>query len=563
MKPETSKLSPPFGVARPFPPPSGAYSPADQPCCDRLSMANPTVGFESDNRAASENTSFTLNPAEFPSLISANPLGSTRLINNKHTLISLTIESDYNRLWLRWIWYLKGFSMRVFKWSPTFTLDQESSIVPVWVSFPELPAHLFHKDAIFSIASIVGTPLQMADSTYNQSKLSRARVCIEIDLLKPLLEEFDIQIQDRKIIQKIEYEKIPHYCSLCKHVGHQALECYSKGDASNPLANELTGKNKSAAGNEQKTSTENEREYGNATCLQGVRQMPARKESTVLERDECSKTAEERHRTHAIEANNGCDENHSAAIEIDAKDSLETVYELEESHENIVKPTDSVGTLIIRPNNSVCDLMRGKKRIKVDSVFRLLQTLKQVGVVIKGIKEDVGEAIKRNRLAVSLAILFQKCVMLYDPVRQLNLKPLDTGEQSRQIWAAGLGEKLWTELLLGWAKRTGLGGKEGSPCWAEKAGRPWTCALGLRVRGLVGLVLDWTLRVGLGLDLARWAQQPGRPWAADWAACGLDRCPSAPGLIVGPTKMATSTGLFCGLSLCNRGLAEMGWSWPN
>ncbi|KAL0284275.1 UNVERIFIED_CONTAM: hypothetical protein Sangu_2835900 [Sesamum angustifolium] len=134
----------------------------------------------------------------------------------------------------RRIWYLKGFLMRVFKWSPTFTPDQESSIVPVWVSFPELPAHLFHKDAIFSIASIVGTPLQMADTTYNQSKLSRARVCIEIDLLKPLLEEFDIQIQDRKIIQKIEYGKIPHYCSLCKHVGHQALECYSKGDASKP-----------------------------------------------------------------------------------------------------------------------------------------------------------------------------------------------------------------------------------------------------------------------------------------------------------------------------------------
>ncbi|KAL0285246.1 UNVERIFIED_CONTAM: hypothetical protein Sangu_2787500 [Sesamum angustifolium] len=54
------------------------------------------------------------------------------LINFKHTLISLTTESDYNRLWLRRIWYLKGFPMRVFKWSPTFTPDQESSIVPVW-----------------------------------------------------------------------------------------------------------------------------------------------------------------------------------------------------------------------------------------------------------------------------------------------------------------------------------------------------------------------------------------------------------------------------------------------
>ncbi|KAL0424144.1 UNVERIFIED_CONTAM: hypothetical protein Sradi_0949200 [Sesamum radiatum] len=98
--------------------------------------------------------------------------------------------------------------MRIFKWSPTFTSDQESPIVPIWVSFPGLPAHLFQKDALFSIASIAGMPLQIADSTYNQSKLSRARVCIEIDLLKPLVEEFDLQIHGKTIVQKIEYESI-------------------------------------------------------------------------------------------------------------------------------------------------------------------------------------------------------------------------------------------------------------------------------------------------------------------------------------------------------------------
>ncbi|KAL0307651.1 UNVERIFIED_CONTAM: hypothetical protein Sangu_3017500 [Sesamum angustifolium] len=219
------------------------------------------------------------------------------LINYKHTLISLTTESDYNRLWLRRIWYLKGFPMRVFKWSPTFTPDQESSIVPVWVSFPELPAHLFHKDAIFSIASIVGTPLQMADSTYNQSKLSRARVCIEIDLLKPLLEEFDIQIQDRKIVQKIEYEQIPRYCSLCKHVGHHDLECYTKGNATKPLPRKrIDGKNKSAVVNEHKQQQKMQGKKVMQDTRKVIDERAVRKEPTVVERGECSKTAEERHR---------------------------------------------------------------------------------------------------------------------------------------------------------------------------------------------------------------------------------------------------------------------------
>ncbi|KAL0334476.1 UNVERIFIED_CONTAM: hypothetical protein Sradi_4659500 [Sesamum radiatum] len=93
------------------------------------------------------------------------------MINAKHVLISLSNEADFSYLWLRRIWHIQGFPMRVFKWTPTFTPTQESSIVPVWVCFPELPAHLFHKDALFAVASMIGTPLQIDDFTSNQSKL--------------------------------------------------------------------------------------------------------------------------------------------------------------------------------------------------------------------------------------------------------------------------------------------------------------------------------------------------------------------------------------------------------
>ncbi|KAL2235600.1 UNVERIFIED_CONTAM: hypothetical protein Sindi_1292200 [Sesamum indicum] len=124
--------------------------------------------------------------------------------------------------------------MRVFKWTRTFTPSQESSIVQVWVSFPELPAHLFHKDVLFTVASMSGTPLQTDDGTLNQSKLSKARTCIELDFLKPRLEEFKIQIFGETIVQRNEYEQIPHYCSLCKHVGHRDSECYLKGNAPKP-----------------------------------------------------------------------------------------------------------------------------------------------------------------------------------------------------------------------------------------------------------------------------------------------------------------------------------------
>ncbi|KAK4382457.1 hypothetical protein Sango_2869400 [Sesamum angolense] len=69
------------------------------------------------------------------------------MINAKYVLISLSNEADLSHLWLRRIWHVQGFPLRVFKWTPTFTPEQESSIVPVWVCFPELSAHLFHNDA--------------------------------------------------------------------------------------------------------------------------------------------------------------------------------------------------------------------------------------------------------------------------------------------------------------------------------------------------------------------------------------------------------------------------------
>ena len=109
------------------------------------------------------------------------------MLNSRHVLISLSCEADYTRLWLRRIWYIQGYPMRIFKWTPTFTSSKESSIVPVWVSFSKLRAHLFRKEVLFTVASMIGTPLQIDDATLNQSKLSKARACIELDLLKPPL----------------------------------------------------------------------------------------------------------------------------------------------------------------------------------------------------------------------------------------------------------------------------------------------------------------------------------------------------------------------------------------
>lgn len=104
----------------------------------------------------------------------------------KHILIRVNHEADFQRLWIKDQSYLGRFPMRVFKWSPDFRPDFESSIVLVWFSLLGLPIHLFHKSTLFSIANLIGRPIMIDQPTAALSRPSVARVCIEIDLKKLL-----------------------------------------------------------------------------------------------------------------------------------------------------------------------------------------------------------------------------------------------------------------------------------------------------------------------------------------------------------------------------------------
>ncbi|KAK4389820.1 hypothetical protein Sango_2319000 [Sesamum angolense] len=117
---------------------------------------------------------------------------SVGAINARHVFIKFALEEDYTKLWIKSIWFVDGFPMRVFKWTPTFNPLQESPIVPVWVRLPELPIQFFDWEALFSIARLLGTPLRIDVSTATLARLSVARVCVEINLLEPLQTEIGL-----------------------------------------------------------------------------------------------------------------------------------------------------------------------------------------------------------------------------------------------------------------------------------------------------------------------------------------------------------------------------------
>ncbi|XP_021300513.1 uncharacterized protein LOC110428915, partial [Herrania umbratica] len=160
-----------------------------------------------------------------------------RWLDYKHVLIHLTNEHDLNQLWLRQNWFIANQKMRVFKWSLDFQSEKELSFVPVWISFPGLRAHLFEKSTLLMIAKTVGRPFFVVEATANGLWPSVARVCVEYDCQKPPLDQVWIVTRDRRtgyitggFTQKVEFSKLPPYCTHCCHVGHEISACMVLGN---------------------------------------------------------------------------------------------------------------------------------------------------------------------------------------------------------------------------------------------------------------------------------------------------------------------------------------------
>ncbi|XP_042038352.1 uncharacterized protein LOC121784256 [Salvia splendens] len=163
---------------------------------------------------------------------------SWRYINAKHIFVQFEDITDYARFLSgpkgTPIWYIDRHPMRVFKWSPDFDAYCESPIAAIWCNLIGLPIHLFDQSALFAIGKLLGTPIQVDRATANKTRLSFARICVEIDISKPPPEEIILDICGRETVQQVRWDKIPSYCRDCKHVGHKSDVCYAAGKTDRP-----------------------------------------------------------------------------------------------------------------------------------------------------------------------------------------------------------------------------------------------------------------------------------------------------------------------------------------
>ena len=106
-------------------------------------------------------------------------------------------------------------------------LNNQITSIPIWVKFFNIRLEYWTVTSLGYIASAVGIPLHLDTPTENHSRLSFARICIEVDVNCEFPKSALLDLGNGKYSNlRIEYPWVPQKCSHCKIFGHSRLKCH-------------------------------------------------------------------------------------------------------------------------------------------------------------------------------------------------------------------------------------------------------------------------------------------------------------------------------------------------
>lgn len=119
-------------------------------------------------------------------------------------------------------WVISDHYLVVTQWFHNFDPETYSiSKLAVWVRFPNMPMEYYDPIWLIGIGKRIGNPLRVDVSTASAERGRYARLCVEIDLSKPLFSKFRL----RRKVRRIEYEGIHVICFNCGRYGHRKESC--------------------------------------------------------------------------------------------------------------------------------------------------------------------------------------------------------------------------------------------------------------------------------------------------------------------------------------------------
>lgn len=175
-------------------------------------------------------------------------------LEEDYFLVKFHSVTDYEFAKFGGPWMVLEHYLIVQEWRPNFDpRTDKTERVLVWVRFPDLPVEYFDYNFLMRIGSLIGEPKNIDEATSLVSRGRFARMCIEVDITKPLLSKYKL----RRRVRTIEYEGIHLVCFKCGIYGHKEEQCGKPTEgATGMFDGEVAGEQtEKSAGSEKGTET--------------------------------------------------------------------------------------------------------------------------------------------------------------------------------------------------------------------------------------------------------------------------------------------------------------------
>lgn len=154
-----------------------------------------------------------------------NGIVSVADLPNDFFVVTFTNMDDYEHALEGGPWMIYDHYLLVRTWCQDFKPSTASvDHLLVWVRFPELPMEYYDVDVLEWFGNRIGKAIKNYMTTTQLSRGKFARMCIEVDLSKPLLPYYFIKGEQ----YRIEYEGLHSLCFLCGKFGHINVNCPDK-----------------------------------------------------------------------------------------------------------------------------------------------------------------------------------------------------------------------------------------------------------------------------------------------------------------------------------------------
>ena len=137
-------------------------------------------------------------------------------------LVRLYSKEDLENVIKKGPWFIGDHFLSLRPWEPFFKPSSANvSLVAVWIRLNELPIELYEPEVLKEIGGNIGKVLRIDSHTTMEARGKYARLCIQVDVNKPLINTVIIG----RFEQGVTYEGLQRLCFSCGRVGHKVDSC--------------------------------------------------------------------------------------------------------------------------------------------------------------------------------------------------------------------------------------------------------------------------------------------------------------------------------------------------